>query len=88
MNIRAAILKRVEAYLALTGMTERVFGMFAAADPHIVGRLRKTGVTLTKIEQIETYLDRVDQDIRDLDNEKNNGSPTAAAQGGMDSTRT
>lgn len=81
MNIRDAILKRVEAYLALTGMSERAFGMFAAADPHIVERLRKTGVTLTKIEQIEAYLDREGPGMRDLDDDDTNGLPAAATGG-------
>lgn len=87
MNIRQAILQRVEDYLSLTGMTERAFGKVAAADPDIVGRLRRTGVTLTKIEEIEAYLDRVGQGMRDLDDGKNNGLPTSVAIGENDSAQ-
>ncbi len=62
MSTRRHLLQRVTAHLDRTGQSERQFGLAAAGDHKIVAKLRDPGygLTLTKIEEIERYLDRAE----------------------------
>jgi hypothetical protein len=57
MSIRAAILARIEKYLAASGMGSQRFGRIAVGDEKLVRRLRSgKGVTLTTVERLEAFM--------------------------------
>jgi hypothetical protein len=57
MNIRAAILARIEKYLIASGMGSQRFGRIAVGDEKLVRRLRSgKGVTLTTVERLEAFM--------------------------------
>lgn len=57
MNTRADVLRRIDAYLAEKGMTDRQLGLAAAKDKRLIQRIRASvGVRLTMVEKLEAYM--------------------------------
>jgi len=56
MNLREIILSKIAAYLERTGMSERTFGLAVCGDHKLVSRIRDSGVTLDRLERVETYI--------------------------------
>jgi len=57
MDTRAALLARIDAFLAERQMTERAFGLTVAHNHKLVSRLRGGyGVTLGTIERINSFI--------------------------------
>jgi hypothetical protein len=56
MGTRELVLKRIEQFLAATGMTAREFGLQAVGDHKFVARLKRGAVTLGRIERAEAYM--------------------------------
>ena len=74
MEIRARLLRDIEAFLTRSGMSARQFGVAAVKDSMFIPRLRRGfGVTLTTIEKAEAF-------IRDRSaNDNGQGAPPPAA---------
>lgn len=57
MDVRQAVVARVEAYLAASGLSAYEFGIKVANNNKLVARLRTgRGVTTTTIDKIEAFM--------------------------------
>lgn len=69
-STREALVRKIEAFLAETGMSERQFGICVNNDHKFMKRLRSgAGITLTVIEKAE----------RVMAERRSSGMPTEAA---------
>lgn len=58
MSTRDTIVRKIEAFLARSGISERQFGIEVYGDHKLMKRLRSgAGVTLTVIEKAERFME-------------------------------
>lgn len=57
MDIKAALLAEIDAFLADTEVAETTFGRHAVNDGKFVGRLREgSGITVATVDRVRAYI--------------------------------